>query len=311
MHKLINYTLILGMITLPLSGKVEKQIEETFNVNPGDQIRFSVDKGSVAIRTGKSDTVTVKVFLTANAVTKIEAINLFKLYETKIYQSGSTVNLDIKKLKKSNGWLSLTDKSKKVKFAVEITVPEIFSIEGKTGSGSIEASGITGFSVMETGSGLIKVRELDGDVSLSTGSGHIELHDCVALIDAATGSGSIKLHNVIGPVKANTGSGSIYADIKGGNFKFATGSGGIEVKMASPLIENSYARTGSGSIRMMLPSDLAAHVELRTSSGSVNSDFEVNSSQKHKRNYVEGTINGGGPELQSQSGSGNILIARL
>jgi hypothetical protein len=161
------------------------------------------------------------------------------------------------------------------------------TVKAHTGSGSIHANKLGAGSRLETGSGTIDASDLMGGASLETGSGEIraELGSAGDVV-ANTGSGSISLTNVSGGLKAETGSGSI--EISGqptSPWKLETGSGEISLRVGSSHFTLD-AETGSGSVKSDLP--LATRV-----------------SDKH---HVSGTINGGGPTVKAETGSGDIHI---
>jgi hypothetical protein len=163
------------------------------------------------------------------------------------------------------------------------------TVRAHTGSGSIRADKLGAGSKLETGSGSIEANNLMGSTTLQTGSGevHAQLSSAGDVV-AGTGSGDIKLGNVQGAVKAETGSGSL--DISGqptSPWKLETGSGDINLQVGSNARFTLDAQTGSGSVKTDLP---------LTMRGSLD---------KH---HVTGTVNGGGPTIKAETGSGDIRI---
>jgi DUF4097 and DUF4098 domain-containing protein YvlB len=106
-------------------------------------------------------------------------------------------------------------------------------------------------------------------------------------VTAETGSGSIHLENIQGRLKAQTGSGDISVSGKPGeDWKLETGSGSIDLGVGSAPMTLD-AESGSGSITTT--QNLVTH-------GSVD---------KH---HITGSINGGGPMVKAETGSGNIKV---
>jgi hypothetical protein len=161
------------------------------------------------------------------------------------------------------------------------------TVKAHTGSGSIQADKLGAGSRLETGSGTIDAKNLMGATTLQTGSGTIHAQlNAPGDVVAGTGSGSISLANVQGSVKAETGSGSL--DISGqptAPWKLETGSGDISLRLGNARFTLD-AETGSGSVKTDLP--LTTRV-----------------SDKH---HVSGTVNGGGPTIKAETGSGDIHI---
>jgi DUF4097 and DUF4098 domain-containing protein YvlB len=130
-----------------------------------------------------------------------------------------------------------------------------------------------------------------GSTTLQTGSGEIRAQLASAGdVVAGTGSGDIKLENVQGAVKAETGSGSL--EISGqptAPWKLETGSGDISLRLGGNARFTLDAETGSGSVKSDPPLTMTTH----------------GSTDKH---HVSGTVNGGGPTIKAQTGSGDIHI---
>jgi len=140
----------------------------------------------------------------------------------------------------------------------------------QTGSGDISASGLQGAFVVRTGSGNITAEQTgEGDVKAETGSGNIEIKDIHGSFQAQTGSGDIKATGTpSAPWTLQTGSGNI--DIWSGN---------------APL-------TLEGS----------------TGSGSIITDHEMLVQGSLDRHHIKGNLNGGGPLVRVQTGSGEIHV---
>jgi hypothetical protein len=163
------------------------------------------------------------------------------------------------------------------------------TVQAHTGSGSIRADKLGAGSKLETGSGSIEATNLMGSTTLQTGSGDVQAQlGSAGDVVAGTGSGSIKLNDVHGAVKAETGSGTL--EISGqptSPWKLETGSGDIALQVGSNARFTLDAQTGSGSVKTDLP---------LTMRGSLD---------KH---HVNGTVNGGGPTIKAETGSGDIRI---
>ena len=161
------------------------------------------------------------------------------------------------------------------------------TVRAHTGSGSIEADKIGAGSRLETGSGSIEASGLMGATTLQTGSGEIQAQlGAAGDVAAGTGSGNIKLTGVQGAVKAETGSGNLEIDGQPTSpWKLDTGSGNITLRVGNAHF-NLDAQTGSGSVKSDSP-------------------ITTRLSDKH---HVSGTVNGGGPTIKAETGSGDIHI---
>jgi len=170
----------------------------------------------------------------------------------------------------------------------EITAPKGAKIDAGSGSGDLRISDFSGGLKANTGSGSIEARGIGGAVELGTGSGDIHA-DLInpASTKAETGSGSIRLNGVSGWLKAETGSGDI--EIQG-----------------QPTSEWRLV-TGSGSVTLTTGS---AHFSLDASSGSgsIHSDPPLTTHGRLEKDHVMGDVNGGGPTVRVETGSGDIRI---
>ncbi|ADV82609.1 DUF4097 family beta strand repeat-containing protein [Terriglobus saanensis] len=189
----------------------------------------------------------------------------------------------------------------------DVTLPAGSSIEARSGSGDIRARAFNGPFAAHTGSGDVEVGELGSNVRLDTGSGSIRANGVRGAAIARTGSGDIELHQTApGDVRAETGSGSIRLQGINGGLRANTGSGDIEIQ--GQIATDWHIDTGSGSIRIALGRDAHFGVEASTGSGTVHTEQQIMMRGSLNPHRVTGSVNGGGPILHMQTGSGDIQI---
>ena len=170
----------------------------------------------------------------------------------------------------------------------DITTPKGTDLSANSGSGDIHVADLNGPAKINTGSGSIDASGLGGRVELETGSGDIRAEMLTSTnVKAHTGSGTIRLRNVQGELIAGTGSGDIT----------------VQGQPTSPW----KLETGSGSITLTTGS---AHYSLdaSTGSGSVHSGPPLTVHGSLDRHHIVGDINGGGPTVRVQTGSGDVRI---
>jgi hypothetical protein len=170
----------------------------------------------------------------------------------------------------------------------DITAPKGTQLEASSGSGDLRLQDLGGPLKANTGSGSIEADGFSGRVILQTGSGDIRAGlQSSNDVKATTGSGSIHLQGVAGALYAQTGSGDMEI---GGNptsdWKIQTGSGSVTLNVGG------------------------AHFSLdaSTGSGSVHSDPPISMHGSIERHHVQGDINGGGPTVRVETGSGDVRI---
>ncbi len=171
----------------------------------------------------------------------------------------------------------------------DVTTPRGTNLEADSGSGDLRLTDLGGPLKANTGSGSIDASGLAGRVALETGSGDItaDMHSAPD-VKAQTGSGSIKLRGVTGGLYAETGSGDIEIEGQPGtNWKLETGSGSITLDTGGRAKFSLDATTGSGSIH---------------------SDPPISTHGSLERHHITGDINGGGPTVRVETGSGDVRI---
>jgi DUF4097 and DUF4098 domain-containing protein YvlB len=171
----------------------------------------------------------------------------------------------------------------------DITTPKGTNLEADSGSGDLRLTELGGSLKANTGSGSIEASGLSGRVALETGSGdiHAEMH-AAPDVKAQTGSGSIRLRGVNGALYAETGSGDIEIEGQpGANWKLETGSGSVTLNTGSSAKFSLDATTGSGS---------------------VHSDPPISTHGSLEKHHITGDVNGGGPTVRVETGSGDIRI---
>ena len=170
-----------------------------------------------------------------------------------------------------------------------VTAPRGTVIDAGSGSGDMNISNLGGQLKANTGSGTIEANDLSGDVTLGTGSGDIHAQmNGAHYVKAETGSGSIRLQGVTGGLYAETGSGDIEVGGQPGDgWKLETGSGSVTLNTGGNAHFNLDASTGSGDVHSDPP--LTTH-------GSLD------------HHHIVGEINGGGPTVRVETGSGDVRI---
>lgn len=163
--------------------------------------------------------------------------------------------------------------STSIRVTYKITLPENYNIDLNTSGGSIDIENLTGKVDAYTSGGSISLEDMHGDV------------------DIKTSGGSLDLDNIIGKINAKTSGGS------------------IKLKLPQNPTKDSKIKTSGGSITAYLAKDVAVNLTAKTSGGRVKSEFAVNGEISKRK--IEGTINGGGPELVLKTSGGSVNIKEI
>jgi len=170
----------------------------------------------------------------------------------------------------------------------DIQAPADAFLEAGSGSGDINDDGVGQNAKLETGSGSIHATGLRGGFKVGTGSGDIYAEQTGdGDVKAETGSGRIELKEIHGGLRAGTGSG----DIK------ISGSPSSDWKL----------ETGSGSVEFW-PGNTGFTLDASTGSGSVHTEHEMTVQGSFDRHHITGKVNGGGPTVRIETGSGDVRI---
>jgi DUF4097 and DUF4098 domain-containing protein YvlB len=171
----------------------------------------------------------------------------------------------------------------------EIQAPANAFLEANSGSGDVTDDGIGENAKLSTGSGNVHATGLHGGFSVNTGSGNIyaEQTDGQGDVKAQTGSGNLELKGVHGGLRGGTGSG--------------------DIKISGSPAADWHLGTGSGSIEFW-PGNTGFVLNASTGSGTVHTDHEMQVQGSFDKHHITGKINGGGPTVRIETGSGDVRI---
>jgi hypothetical protein len=171
----------------------------------------------------------------------------------------------------------------------EIQAPARTYLEAGSGSGDVTDDGVGVNARLNTGSGSIHATGLKEGFTVETGSGDIYAEETgTGDVKANTGSGTIELKNISGGLRAQTGSG--------------------DIKLSGDPKADWRVQTGSGSVELW-PDRAGFTLDASTGSGSIRTDREMlvqGSIESH--HHLMGKINGGGPTIRVETGSGDIHV---
>jgi hypothetical protein len=170
----------------------------------------------------------------------------------------------------------------------DITAPADAFLDASSGSGDVQDEGVGDNAKLSTGSGSIHATGLHGNFAVNTGSGDIYAEQTgEGDVNAQTGSGTIDLRDIHGGLRAHTGSGDIkVAGSPAADWKLGTGSGSVELSAG-----------GAGFT-----------LDASTGSGSITSDHEMTVQGSFDKHHITGKVNGGGPMVRVETGSGDVRV---
>ncbi len=295
-------TAVLVALCLPAAFAAEKSFDRTLTVNGPVTLHVSTGSGYIHVSPGSDNQVHIVGHVKGSnswwgggsseeAVAKVAD-------NPPIDQAGNIIRVG-----EEHG----NDFFRHVSIDYEVTTPSNTMLTAESGSGDLQLSNLSGTVKGHTGSGSIRADKLGAGSKLDTGSGSIEASNLMGSATLETGSGEIHAQlNAAGDVVANTGSGSIKLTNVQGAVKAETGSGTLEIsgQVTSPW----KLETGSGDISLQLGSNAHFNLDAETGSGTVKTDLPLTMRGSMDKHHIVGTVNGGGPLIKAQTGSGDIHI---
>ncbi len=99
---------------------------------------------------------------------------------------------------------------------------------------------------------------------------------------------------------------------KNAKLKLETINGNIDIRGASGPV---FAKTISGYVDFSWPKAKGANISMKTITGEVYTDLDIDFKNKKQKNPIvgyllEGTVNGGGPEVRLESISNNVYVRK-
>jgi hypothetical protein len=139
----------------------------------------------------------------------------------------------------------------------------------------------------------IKVPENIKDFKVVDGVGDISIEDAKAKIEITDGVGRIKLNNV-----------SLVDECE-----FTAGTGDIEIDGEIKELSHLSIKSGVGKTNLRLPEDSKFSIDASTGVGSIDGNLVRNGEGFVGDSLVQ-DVNGGGPDIEIKSGTGDITVDR-
>ncbi|MCU1323996.1 MAG: hypothetical protein JWM43_3645 [Acidobacteriaceae bacterium] len=265
----------------------DANFDRTLNTGNAPMVSVATGSGSIHLHPGSDSQVHIYAHVHGNkgwmngSSGDVDARIREIVSNPPISQSGSQVTIGDRH--------NNNDLYRNISIDYDITLPRASTITANSGSGDINIEEVGASLKAETGSGSVRAHGIQGAANLQTGSGDIELQQTgPGEVRAQTGSGSVRLNGIAGGLHAGTGSGDIeVAGKPTTDWKLGTGSGSIHLDIGKATAFTVNASTGSGVIHIEQPF---------TMQGDLN------------RHHISAAINGGGPSIKLDTGSGDIRI---
>ena len=266
---------VLGLAAVPALA-TEQTFERTLSVNGRVELSVATGSGNIHITQGSGSQIHVFGRVKSNWGGNEEKVRDIAAHPP-IEQTGNIVHIGVRHENLHN-----------ISIDYEIQAPAESFLDAGSGSGNVVDDGVGENAKLNTGSGNIQATGLRGNFTVATGSGNIYAEQISAGdVKAETGSGNIEVKNIKGSLRAETGSGGIKA-------------GGAPT---APW----HLQTGSGGVELWV-GDTPVTLDAESGSGSIHTDREMLTQGSTDRHHVTGKLNGGGPTVRVETGSGDIRV---
>ncbi len=263
---------LLGVATLPAqAATVHKVVSGVYPLAASGRLELSNGKGSITIETWDRAEVEVSADKIVKSANEDEANKALDRIKVMVDAKPGLVKVEAKFPHGSNGLFNwLSGRNIENKVEFRVRIPREADLRIENVNGAIHLTGGQGDLRLETINGSVNVIDASGTLTLESTNGRIESH------------------GTRGALEASTVNGRIEADIAEVGGKTTLGS-------------------TNGGITLRLPASTRGNLDASTTNGRVRSDLEVEGTTKRTR--IQGTLNGGGPEIEVHTVNGGIEIS--
>lgn len=341
--------LVVSLFTMAImlnASAQNRKDSEPFSTKTFDgnitQVNVQTSSGSITVVGKEGTQPKVEMFVDQNnqrgaTLSKAEIqARIDKDYDVNISADGGELKAIVKPKVRNMDW------RRSLNFSFKVYVTPNVSSDLSTSGGSIDLKNLKGKQEFSTSGGSLMVEELSGsikgrtsggsisvvdcsdDIDLTTSGGSIDANHCTGNIRLETSGGSVHLKGLNGKITANTSGGNIQGtgimgDLKshtsGGSIDFSemacaletsTSGGNVSVSMKE-LVKAISIKNSGGNIDLELPKNAGVNLDLRAN--KIKTTALNNFNGKSDDDNLEGTLNGGGVEVEAHSGSGRINLS--
>jgi hypothetical protein len=275
MKNLILATAALTLVAMPALAS-EQTFERNLTVNGRVELSVATGSGNIHLTQGSGNQIHIVGHVKSGWGGNEEKVREIAS-NPPIEQTGNIVRIGARHENYHN-----------ISIDYEIQAPADAYLDAGSGSGNVTDEGVGENAKLTTGSGNVHASGLHGGFAVSTGSGDVYAEQTGSGdVKAETGSGNIELKNLKGGLKAETGSG--------------------DIKVAGAPSSAWHLHTGSGNAELWV-GDTPLTLDADTGSGSIHSDREMLTQGSSDRHHMTGKLNGGGPTVRVETGSGDVRI---
>ena len=278
------------MITAILAGALalgvaQQQMDTTFAVRSGGELRLEAMNGAVRIGTWDRDAMRVRATHAASSMIELDR---------------SRLEVDIE----------VHHRGRPQAVSFDITVPRSYELDIEGLNLAITVDGVRGPVVLRNVEGAIVVRRVSGPVDIESVSGSVDVEDVRGDITVSTVNEAIRITGGRGNIEAENSNGSIVMrNVDAAAVEASTVNGLVEYIGTVRDGGHYFLGAHNGQITMGIPERANARVGISTYNGRVETAFavRVGGSRENEFNF---TLGSGSASIQLESYNGTINLVR-
>ncbi|MGA9119860.1 MAG: DUF4097 family beta strand repeat-containing protein [Bacteroidota bacterium] len=274
-----------------------QHFDKKFTVNAGGTLKVVTDVGTVRVRGGAGNEVSV----VADMHGRERDLEKFHITAD---QQGNDVEVRGEFSGRGSSWFGGINN-----FDADfvVTVPKEYNVDIKTSGGNIEITAIKGTVRGGTSGGDVNVHDVEGPITTETSGGTVVAEKVAGDVRMSTSGGDVHAKAITGNINVKTSGGNVEVDGTDGEVEARTSGGNVSIRVAGKN-KGIYAETSGGNVDFYVPKDIGAEVDLSTSGGEVTCDMPITVSGKIRSDEIRGTLNGGGARLYGHTSGGNVTV---
>ncbi|TCK84714.1 DUF4097 family beta strand repeat-containing protein [Albibacterium bauzanense] len=302
------------------SGDAILITKNTYPVSSIQDLKVSTSGGSIDVAGDASQEAVIEMYVKPNNNRNLSQGEIQEIldrdYEIRIEQRGGTLEAYAKRRNNLN-WRNGLSVSFKVRTGNKVTT------DLSTSGGSIRLANLAGRQNFKTSGGSLDIENMDGNITGRTSGGSIQAYNSMGTINLSTSGGSIKMQGLNGDIDVSTSGGSIEGHSVNGSLTARTSGGSIDLESLTCSVNASTSggsltavlnelpgdvrlSTSAGNVNLTLPSNTGANLDLK--GFNVNVDGLANFQGSNNKGKLNGSINGGGANVQASTSAGNVNL---
>jgi len=195
----------------------------------------------------------------------------------------------------------------------EVHMPRDADLQIETRDGSVDLAAVNGNVTIHSADGAINASQLTGKIEIQSADGAIMTDSLKGDVRLHSTDGAITVTHLDGQCDVTSTDGALRAEGRFDSLRLVSTDGSVVAKVAegSRMTSAWSIRTVDGSVNVSLPQNFQANINASTRDGHIKLALPVTVQGEISQSKVQGTLNGGGPELTLKSTDGSIRLGSL